>query len=245
MADVKISDLPAGTAAADAIVPATNAAGTTTEKVTMGAIAALGGGPPAAHKTTHATGGTDALAAADIGAAAASHTHGNITNAGAIGTTSGLPVKTGTSGVLEAGAFGTASGTFCEGNDARLSDSRTPTAHESSHRTGGGDPIANVVVSPAEITANTNNYAIGTGDIFRLTADAARNITGIVARNDGDAIVLINVDSTDAITLKHASTDSTDVNRILVPWEGDYVLAAKGGAALLIYDGTTDRWRVI
>ncbi len=49
-----------------------------------------------------------------------SHTHGNITNAGAIGLTSGLPIKTGTGGVLEAGAFGTTAGTFCEGNDARL-----------------------------------------------------------------------------------------------------------------------------
>jgi hypothetical protein len=148
MADVKISALPAGTATADAIVPATNAAGTTTEKVTIGSIVGL---------------------------------------------------------------------------------ART-----------------NVVESPAEITANTNNYEPGSGkDIFRLTADAARNITGIVARNDGDAILLINVDSTDAITLKHASADSTDVNRILVPWEGDYVLSAKGGAALLMYDGTTDRWRVI
>jgi hypothetical protein len=69
-----------------------------------------------------------ALAPADIGAVASndarltdartplSHTHGNLTNAGAIGTTSGLPVKTGTSGVLEAGAFGTAAGQFAEGN---------------------------------------------------------------------------------------------------------------------------------
>lgn len=75
MPDVKISQLPAGTANASAVVPATNAAGTTTEKITLGAIAALGGGAPAAHKSTHATGGTDALTAADIGAAATSHTH--------------------------------------------------------------------------------------------------------------------------------------------------------------------------
>jgi len=148
MADVKISELPAGTAAAAAIVPATNAAGTETQKVEIGSIVSL---------------------------------------------------------------------------------ART-----------------NTVESPAEITENQNNYEPGAGkDIFRLTANAARNITGIVARNDGDAILLINVDSTDAITLKHASGDSTDVNRILVPWEGDYVLSAKGGAALLVYDGTTDRWRVI
>jgi hypothetical protein len=49
-----------------------------------------------------------------------SHTHGNLSNAGAIGTTSGLPVKTGTSGVIEAGAFGTSAGSFCEGNDTRI-----------------------------------------------------------------------------------------------------------------------------
>lgn len=61
MADVKISQLPAGTAAANAVVPATNAAGTTTEKITLGAIAALGGGPPASHASTHQTGGSDAI----------------------------------------------------------------------------------------------------------------------------------------------------------------------------------------
>ena len=40
----------------------------------------------------------------------ASHTHGNITNAGAIGTTSGVPIITGTNGVLQVGSFGTAAG---------------------------------------------------------------------------------------------------------------------------------------
>lgn len=39
--------------------------------------------------------------------AASSHTHGNITNAGAIGTTANLNVRTGASGVLEAMAAGT------------------------------------------------------------------------------------------------------------------------------------------
>lgn len=41
MADVKISELPAGTANAAAVVPATNAAGNLTEKITLGGIAAL------------------------------------------------------------------------------------------------------------------------------------------------------------------------------------------------------------
>ncbi len=51
-----------------------------------------------------------------------SHVHGNLSNAGAIGSTSGLPIKTGTSGVLEAGAFGTGSGQFAQGNDSRFHD---------------------------------------------------------------------------------------------------------------------------
>lgn len=54
------------------------------------------------------------------GKASSSHTHGNITNGGAIGSTSGLPVITGTNGVLQAGSFGTTAGTFCQGNDSRL-----------------------------------------------------------------------------------------------------------------------------
>ena len=37
--------------------------------------------------------------------------------------------------------FGTTAGTFTEGNDARLSDSRTPTAHAASHASAGSDPI--------------------------------------------------------------------------------------------------------
>ena len=57
------------------------------------------------------------------------HTHGNIASTGAIGTTANLPIITTTSGVLTTGTFGTAANTFCQGNDSRLSDARTPTAH--------------------------------------------------------------------------------------------------------------------
>ena len=64
-----------------------------------------------------------------IGAAAASHAHGGITNAGAIGSTANLPVITGASGALTAGSFGSTANTFCQGNDTRLSDARTPVAH--------------------------------------------------------------------------------------------------------------------
>ena len=178
MADVKISQLPAGTANASAVVPATNAAGTTTEKITLGSIRDL------------------------------AHSH------------SGSDI---TSGTVAAARLG---------------------AHESSHRTGGTDPIANVVTSPSQITANQNDYNPGTGDIFRLDANAARDITGVVAGSNGQAILLVNVGS-NAITLKHESASSSANNRITVPWAGDYVLSASGGAALLVYFTASNRWRVI
>ena len=52
----------------------------------------------------------DAITPASIGAATSSHTHGNITNAGAIGTTANKAVITTTNGVLTTGTVPVASG---------------------------------------------------------------------------------------------------------------------------------------
>lgn len=50
------------------------------------------------------------------GKASSSHTHGNLTNDGKLGTTSGKPVITTTDGKITTGSFGTTSGSFAEGN---------------------------------------------------------------------------------------------------------------------------------
>lgn len=67
-----------------------------------------------------------------------SHTHGNISNTGAIGSTANLPIITTTSGKLTTGSFGTTANTFCQGNDSRLSDARTPTSHTHGNITNDG-----------------------------------------------------------------------------------------------------------
>jgi len=67
-----------------------------------------------------------ALTYSDVDASPTTHVHGNVTNDGKIGSTSGIPIITGTSGILQAGEFGTTDGTFCQGNDSRLSDVRDP-----------------------------------------------------------------------------------------------------------------------
>lgn len=115
--------------------------------------------------------------------------------------------------------------------------------HASTHQTGGSDAITNVVVSPSQITGNQNDYSPGTGDIVRLSSDAARNITGITAGTSGEVRVLVNVGS-NTITLVHQSASSTAGNRFLVSFGSDYLIAANA-AAVIVYDGTTSRWRVI
>jgi len=87
-----------------------------------------------------------------------SHTHGNISNGGLIGTTANLPIITGTGGLLQAGSFGTTTNTFCQGDDSRLSNARTPTAHthpasEISDSTTAGRDLLTAATVQAQRTA--------------------------------------------------------------------------------------------
>jgi hypothetical protein len=116
------------------------------------------------------------LAAADVGAASTSHTHGNLTNAGAIGTTSGLPVKTGTSGVLEAGAFGTAAGQFAEGNHTHtlsaITDAGTAAAQDADQDLGTTDDVTHrsvtVVGDPIEGQEGSFDKGLFSGNALEL-----------------------------------------------------------------------------
>ena len=102
---------------------------------------------------------TDAVSSSDSRLSDArtptSHTHGNITNAGAIGSTSGLPIITAASGVLTTGAFGTSSGQFAEGNHTHSQ------LHDRSHAiTSSSDHTA---------TAWRAFYSNGSGVVTELT----------------------------------------------------------------------------
>ncbi|NBW16650.1 MAG: hypothetical protein EBR82_52605 [Caulobacteraceae bacterium] len=156
MADIKIKDLPAAAAVGTSVVPVMTANGSATNAVTLAAVAALGGGPPALHAASHAAGAADAITPNSIGAAIASHAHGAITSDGKVGSAAGIPLVTGAGGAITAGEFGNGSGTFCQGNDSRLSNPRTPTSHAATHATGAADPIA-----PADIGAATSGHVHG------------------------------------------------------------------------------------
>jgi hypothetical protein len=89
-----------------------------------------------------------------------SHTHGNITNAGSIGTTATLPIITGTSGVLQAGSFGTTAGTFAQGNHTHTFGTTAGTFCQGNDSrlltiTGGITAIAVVATMPVTPVATT------------------------------------------------------------------------------------------
>jgi hypothetical protein len=109
------------------------------------------------------------------------HTHGNLTNAGAIGTTANLPLRTGSGGVVEAGSFGTSAGSFCEGNDARLSDDRDPNLHAASHAASGSDPVFDQDLNTTDGPTFLNLTVTGTIDAFgaALSNFSFNNVVGI------------------------------------------------------------------
>jgi hypothetical protein len=130
----------------------TNIGGVPTSRSISAGTGLTGGGDLTANRTLTVSYGTTSGTACQGNDARLSdartpisHTHGNLTNDGKVGTTANLPLKTGTNGVIEAGSFSNTAGSFCAGDDARLSDARTPSstlAHKASHATGGTDALA-------------------------------------------------------------------------------------------------------
>lgn len=206
---------------------------------TTGLYSSLTGVPstftPNAHKANHATGGSDALTAADIGAAAAAHTH----DASAVvsGQLNILQIPTGTSG-----------STVCIGNDSRLSDSRNPLAHASSHQPAGTDYVPQTFTTTASFANDQNNWNPGTkADVVRVSSSAAVAISGLLSSYGPNSVVLLNTGS-NAITLRHNSASSSPGNRFLTATATDFSLVANGGCATLLYDASVSpsgAWRIL
>lgn len=113
---------------------------------------------PAAHAPTHSAAGSDPVTLAE------SQITGLVGDlAGKVPTARAVTAGTGLTGggTLAADrtlavAYGTTAATAAQGNDARLTDARTPTAHAASHETGGTDPIT---VAQTQVTSLTGALA--------------------------------------------------------------------------------------
>lgn len=98
-------------------------------------------------------------------------------------------------------------------------------------------------VSPAQITANQNDYnpaGLADAAVLRLNTDAARNITGLAGGADGRCLIVFNVGG-NTFTLKDDDAASAAANRFSLL--GDVTVQSDEGLALW-YDSTTSRWRM-
>jgi phage-related tail fiber protein len=118
-------------------------------------------------------------------AATSTHTHGNITNAGAIGTTANLPVITTTSGVLTTGTFGSAANTFCQGNDSRLSDTRNTTNTVTFNNGGSGGASGSTFNGGSALTVSYNTVGAPSTTGTNASGTWGISITGDAASVDG------------------------------------------------------------
>lgn len=102
---------------------------------------------------------------------------------------------------------------------------------------------AATALSPAQITADQNDYDPGRNGFWRLSSDASRTITGIAGGENGSQLDIVNIGSQD-IVLAHQNASSTAANRIISPTGSSITLGASK-TAVLRYDATTQRWRIM
>jgi hypothetical protein len=103
--------------------------------------------------------------------------------------------------------------------------------------------LAGAVVSPAQITANQDDYAgCNNSLVCRIDLDADRTITSLAAPVAGRSLIVWNI-SAFVLTLDDAAATGTAANRILSTDGADLPIGQNQGA-FVVYDGTTLRWRV-
>lgn len=164
------------------------------------------------------------------------------------GSTTALNVSTGGSiGVLirNVGFYGWASGSINSSSitaDSALGRAAAAVVQVNNGSTGAGT-FSSAANTPAQITADQNNYAPGVGLFQRWSSDASRNVTGLAAGQAGQIAFIWNVGSFD-IVLIHESASSTAANRFTNSGGADITLAANR-CAFAQYDATSSRWRVV
>lgn len=173
---------------------------------------------------------------ADLGAAIAFFMGGSFAGASGSWTGAGAPI---TAEYLVGAADGTLTAERVVTDTTTVTwDLSTPAQAKANVPAGS---VLDSVATPAQITGNVNDYNPGAGTIVRLSTDAARNITGLVAGSSGARRLLVNVGGFNAV-LTHQDAASSAVNRFLNT-TGANITLTPDQAAWTWYDATTQRWR--
>jgi len=99
-------------------------------------------------------------------------------------------------------------------------------------------------VTAAQLTANVDDYnppGLATAGLLKVSSDAQRNITGMVAQPTNTVLYMLNVGN-NRVRIQNEDVSSAAANRFsmitFVNLDGDELI-------LFWYDGTASRWRVL
>lgn len=93
-------------------------------------------------------------------------------------------------------------------------------------------------------TGNQDNFGFSSADLLRCNNASLLTIRGLAAGVAGQRLAIVSVGS-GQVDLAHENTNSTNVNRIINGVVGTISLTPGRGRAILEYDGSSQRWRVI
>lgn len=140
---------------------------------------------PTAHKASHENGGSDELLLAQSQVVNLTTDLGN-----KVPTTRTVTAGTGLTGGGDLSAnrtlavsFGTTSGTACQGNDSRLSNTRTPTTHGATHGSAGSDPIPANGLAQSQVANLTTDLAAKVPTSRTITAGTGLTGGGDLSAN--------------------------------------------------------------
>lgn len=108
-----------------------------------------------------------------------------------------------------------------------------------------GQIVFNSDISPAQLTANTDDYA-PTGHLraltLRLSTDASRNLTSVAGGVDGRLLIIFNVGAQNLVIKDDDGATGTAANRFQL--NADVTILPEQGRTFM-YDGTSSRWRMM
>lgn len=96
--------------------------------------------------------------------------------------------------------------------------------------------------TPAQLTANADDYAPGDYAVLRMSSDVARTVSGMSGGKKGRVLWVHNVGAQN-IVLAHQSASSLAANRFTSPTGANITLGANDSARLY-YDSTSATWRI-